>query len=43
MKSTLIILTRNEIEGVKALYDRIPFDQVDEAFVVDGGSKDGTL
>lgn len=43
MKSTLIILTRNEIEGVKALYDRIPFDQVDEAFVVDGGSTDGTV
>lgn len=43
MKSTLIILTRNEVEGVKALYDRIPLDQVDEAFVVDGGSKDGTV
>lgn len=43
MKSSLIILTLNEIEGVRALYDRIPFDAVDECFVVDGGSVDGTV
>ena len=43
MKSSLIILTLNEIEGVRALYDRIPFDAVDECFVVDGGSIDGTV
>ncbi len=43
MKSSLIILTLNEIEGVKALYDSIPFDVVDECFVVDGGSIDGTV
>ena len=43
MKSSLIILTLNEIEGVRTLYDRIPFDAVDEYFVVDGGSIDGTV
>jgi len=43
MKSSLIILTLNEIEGVRALYDRIPFDAADECFVVDGGSVDGTM
>ena len=43
MKSSLIILTLNEIEGVRTLYDRIPLDAVDECFVVDGGSIDGTV
>ncbi len=42
MKISLVMLTYNEIDGVRALYDRIPFDAVDEAFVVDGGSTDGT-
>lgn len=41
-KRTLVILTRNEIEGVRALFDRIPFDQVDETLVIDGRSTDGT-
>ncbi|MBU4346919.1 MAG: glycosyltransferase family 2 protein [Candidatus Omnitrophica bacterium] len=43
MKSSLIILTYNEISGVKALFERIPFKEVDEAFVIDGGSTDGTI
>lgn len=43
MKSTLVILTYNEIEGVTALFNRIPLKAVDEVFVVDGGSKDGTI
>lgn len=43
MKVGLVLLTYNEIDGVKALYDKIPFDAVDEAFAVDGGSTDGTL
>ena len=43
MKSTLIILTLNEIEGVTALFDRIPLDTVDECLVIDGGSTDGTI
>ena len=43
MKSSLVILTYNEIEGVRALFDKIPFKKVDEVFVVDGGSTDGTV
>lgn len=42
-KSSLVILTLNEIEGVSALFEKIPFDTVDEYFVVDGGSTDGTV
>lgn len=43
MESTLIILTYNEIEGVRALFDSLPFSKVDEVIVVDGGSEDGTI
>ncbi|GBD97526.1 MAG TPA: glycosyltransferase [Nitrospirae bacterium] len=42
-KSSLVILTLNEIEGISALFDKIPFNEVDESFVVDGGSTDGTV
>jgi len=42
MKVCLVMLTLNEIDGVSALYEKIPFDEVDEVFVVDGGSTDGT-
>lgn len=43
MKSTLVILTLNEIEGIRAVYKNIPFSQVDEILIVDGGSIDGTV
>lgn len=43
MKISLVLLTYNEIVGLKALWNQIPFDQVDEVFAVDGGSTDGTL
>lgn len=42
MKTTLVILTRNEIEGMRSLFDKIPFDRVDESIVVDYKSTDGT-
>jgi glycosyltransferase involved in cell wall biosynthesis len=42
MKTTLLILTLNEIEGVKFTMPRIKKDWVDEILFVDGGSKDGT-
>lgn len=43
MKSTLVVLTLNEIEGVKEIYKHIPFASLDEILVVDGGSIDGTV
>jgi glycosyltransferase involved in cell wall biosynthesis len=43
MKSSLIIFTLNEIEAVKKTFKRFPFEKVDEYFVVDGGSTDGTV
>ena len=43
MTFCLVILTYNEIDGVTALFDRLPLDAVDEAFAVDGGSFDGTV
>ena len=39
----LILLTYNEIEGIKELWNQIPFDEFDESFAVDGGSTDGTI
>lgn len=42
-KTTLIILTRNEIEGVKEIVPRIRFDDVDEILAVDYRSTDGTV
>jgi glycosyltransferase involved in cell wall biosynthesis len=43
MKVSLVFLTFNEIVGLKALFDKIPFDSVAEVFAVDGGSTDGTV
>jgi glycosyltransferase involved in cell wall biosynthesis len=43
IRRTLILLTYNEIEGTTCLYDRIPWQCADEAFAVDGGSRDGTI
>ena len=42
-KTTLIILTRNEIEGVKSIIKKIPLKSVDEYFAVDYKSTDGTV
>jgi glycosyltransferase involved in cell wall biosynthesis len=43
MTTALIILTFNEIDGVKELLPRIDRNWVDEILVVDGGSTDGTI
>lgn len=43
VKGTLVLLTFNEINGLKALYDKIPVNKIDEVFVIDPGSTDGTL
>ncbi len=42
MTRTLIILTLNEIEGVRALIPALPPDLAEEILAVDGGSTDGT-
>lgn len=43
MKFSLVILTFNEIDGLKKIFKEIPLDHFDEVFAVDGGSTDGTL
>ncbi len=43
VQTSLIILTRNEIEGLKALIRKIPFETADEYFAIDYKSTDGTL
>ncbi len=43
MKTTLIIPTLNEIDGVKAVMPQIDRTWCDEVIIVDGGSKDGTV
>jgi glycosyltransferase involved in cell wall biosynthesis len=43
MKVTLLALTLNEIDGVKAILPRIPPGLVDQLLVLDGGSTDGTI
>ena len=43
MGTTLVIFALNEIDSARNLFDRIPFDKVNEFFVIDGGSNDGTV
>src|SRR3989344_5133470 len=43
IKGSLVILTLNEIDGLKIIFPKIPIDKLDEVFAVDGGSMDGTL
>lgn len=40
---TIIILTLNEIDGLRAMFDRLPLSCASEVLAVDGGSTDGTL
>lgn len=42
MTKTLVLLTYNEIDGLKKLWKKIPFDCADEIVAVDGGSTDGS-
>ena len=43
MKRSLILFTRNEIEGLRTIFPKIPFEIVDEVLAVDGHSTDGCV
>jgi dolichol-phosphate mannosyltransferase len=43
MKYALILMIRDEIEGITQLFDRIPFDKFDEVVAIDGMSSDGSV
>src|SRR5208282_1748257 len=43
MKVSLLVMTLNEIEGLKAIMPRIKRDWIDQIIVVDGGSTDGSI
>lgn len=40
--ATVVLLTLNEIDGLRALWDRLPLGEFKEFIAVDGGSSDGT-
>jgi glycosyltransferase involved in cell wall biosynthesis len=42
VKTTLLIMALNEIEGLKAIAPTIPRHRFEQILLVDGGSKDGT-
>lgn len=43
MKTTLIVPTLNEIDGMKAIMPKIRKEWCDQIIILDGGSKDGTI
>ncbi len=43
MKTTLLILTLNEIDGMREIMPRIKREWVSDILIVDGGSTDGTI
>ena len=43
MKVTLLVLSLNEIEGMKVIMPQINSDWVDQIIILDGGSTDGTI
>ena len=43
MKVTLLVMTLNEIDGMRTIMPRIKREWLDQVIVVDGGSSDGTI
>lgn len=43
MKTTLVVCTLNEIDGMKAIMPKVKREWVDQILVMDGGSTDGTI
>jgi len=42
-KNSLLIFTRNEIDGLTAIFPKMPFNAVDEVVAIDGHSTDGSV
>jgi glycosyltransferase involved in cell wall biosynthesis len=42
VSASLIILTKNEITGLNAVFDTIPIKKIDDVFAIDGQSNDGS-
>lgn len=43
MKTSLLVITLNEVEGMKVIMPRIKPEWLDQILIVDGGSTDGTI
>lgn len=43
VKNSLLVFTRNEIDGLKAIFPKIPLNAVDEVIAIDGRSTDGSV
>ena len=43
MKTTLLVMTLNEIEGMKVIMPQVKREWFDQIIIADGGSTDGTL
>lgn len=43
LKTTLLVLTLNEVDGVKLILPKIDVSLFDQILIVDGGSNDGTV
>ncbi len=42
-RASLLIFTRNEIDGLKAIFPKTPLNSVDEVIAIDGKSTDGSV
>ena len=43
MKTSLLVMTLNEIEGMKTIMPKIDSSWIDQIIIIDGGSSDGTI
>jgi len=43
MRTSLLVMTLNEIDGMKTIMPQVQRDWVDQIIIVDGGSTDGTI
>ena len=43
MKTTLLVMALNEIDGMKAIMPKVDLGCVDHIILCDGGSTDGTV